>query len=284
MWSPVRSGSVDGPVGAVAIPDVVIPLLEDAREDAGVQRIDSPRAIRLPIAATIAGTLGGVALLAGGIFLAWLAFATPIIAALTPNALRPTLPQLAIGGTVWAVALIAPPLFAIVGAWRLSRIVRALTVRRGETTLARVAKQLGDDHFAATGVRLPDGRAIGNIVLGPFGLAVINEMPSSRVVRRTGTSWEGRGAGGRWIHLENPIERTARDAERMKRWFAAEERDYVLKVYAALVSTDPTLSRTAGCAIVSPDQLSGWLASLPPARSMTPDRLDELVEQVKKLL
>jgi hypothetical protein len=265
-------------------PDVVISLHERAREDAEVQRIDSPRAIRLPVAAAVAGTLGGIALLAGGMFLGWLAFATPIIGALTPNAIRPTLPQLAIGGTVWAIALTAPPLFAIVGAWRISRIVRALTVRRGETTLVRAATHLGDDHFAATDVRLPDGRFIGNIVLGPFGLAVINEMPSPRVVRRTGTSWEGRGPGGRWIHIENPVERTARDAERMKRWFGSEERDYVLKVYAALVSTDPTLTRVAGCAIVTPDQLPGWLASLPPARSMTANRLDEIVEQITKLL
>jgi membrane protein implicated in regulation of membrane protease activity len=263
---------------------VVIPLRGCAREDADVQRIDSPRAIRLPIAATIAGTLGGVALLTGGVFLAWLAFATPIIGALTPNALRPTLPQMAIGGTVWAVALVAPPLFAIVGAWRISRILRSLTARRGVHVLRRASEQLGDEYFAASDVRLPDGRTIGNIVLGPFGLAVINELPPARAVRRTGSSWEGRGPGGRWFHLENPMERTARDAERMKRWFGSEERDFVLRVYAALVSTDPTLARTPSCAVVAPDQLSGWLASLPPARSITADRRDEIVEQLTNLL
>jgi membrane protein implicated in regulation of membrane protease activity len=253
-------------------------------EDARVQRIDSPRAIRVPIAAAVAGTLAGSALLAGGVFLAWLAFATPIIGALTPAALRPTLPQMALGGVVWAVALTAPPLFAIVGAWRISRTLRALVVRPARPMLAHASEQLDDDHFAASDVRLPDGRTVGNIVVGPFGLAVINEMPRTRPVRTTGTSWEIRGPRGRWIPIENPMERTARDGERIKRWFGSAERDYVLKVYAALVSTDPTLPRTPGCAVVTPEQLPGWLAALPPARSITAERRAEIVEQVSTLL
>jgi hypothetical protein len=263
---------------------VVIPTGTRAPEDAEVQLIASPRAIRVPIGSAVAGTLAGVALVSGGLFLGWLAFTTPIISALSPNVLRPTLPQMAMGGLVWGVALVAPPSFAIVGLWRLSRVVRALTVKPATPILTTAAADLGDDFLAASDVRLPDGRVIRNLIVGPFGVAVLNELPPSRFVRRTGESWEARGPGGRWFHIENPLERAARDGERVKRWFAAGERDYVLKVYAALVTADPTLGRSPACAVVRPDQVSAWLASLPPARSITPDRRQEIVEHVRTLL
>lgn len=255
-----------------------------ARDDAPVQLIASPRAVRLPLGAAIVGTLAGVALLGGGLFLAWLALTTPIVAALSPNALRPTLPQMALGGVIWAVALVAPPCFAIVGLWRLSRVARALTVRPKMPVLAAAIAELGDEYMAASDVRLPDGRVLHNVVVGPFGVAVINELPPARYVRRTGSSWEARGPGGRWFHMENPLERAARDAERVKRWFGAAERDYVLKTYAALVTDDPTLARIPTCAVTRRDQVGGWLASLPPARSITPERRDEIVEHLRALV
>jgi membrane protein implicated in regulation of membrane protease activity len=251
---------------------------------AAVQVVASPRAVRLPIGAAVSGTLAGVALVAGGLFLAWLAFATPIVGALTPSALRPTLPQMALGGAVWAVALVAPPCFAIVGAWRLSRVVRALTVKPARPILAAAATDLGDEYAAASDVRLPDGRSIRNVVVGPFGLAVINELPPARYLRRTGAAWEARAPSGRWFHVENPLEKTARDGERVRRWFASVERDYILKVYTAVVSDDASLSRTPACAVVTRDQVSAWLASLPPARSITPDRYEEIVDQLTELL
>jgi len=249
-----------------------------------VQVVASPRSVRLPIGAAVSGTLAGVALVAGGLFLAWLALATPIVGALTPSALRPTLPQMALGGAVWTVALVAPASFTIVGAWRLSRVARALTVKPAVPILVAAGVDLGDEYAAASDVRLPDGRPIRNLVLGPFGLAVINELPPARYLRRTGASWEARGPGGRWFHVENPLERTTRDGERVRRWFGSVERDYILKVYAAVVSDDPTLSRTPGCAVVSREQVSAWLASLPPAKSITPDRREQIVEQLTALL
>ena len=86
-----------------------------------VQVLAPPRAARLPVAAAVAGTLTGTALLGGGLFLAWLALTTPLVAAMTPNALRPTLPEMAIGGAVWGIALVAPPCFALVGVWRITK-------------------------------------------------------------------------------------------------------------------------------------------------------------------
>jgi hypothetical protein len=150
--------------------------------------------------------------------------------------------------------------------------------------MTRVAQVVGDEYVAATDVRLPDGRVVRDLVLGPFGIAVINEMPPRGATRHTGISWEVRRSDGRWSHLENPLERTARDGERVRRWIASTERDFVVKVYAVVVTSDPTVSRTPACAVVTADQIPAWLASMPPARAMTPDRQLELIEQIRSIV
>jgi hypothetical protein len=264
--------------------DVVISKALCRPEHSPVQLIASPRVARVPIGAAIVGTLVGVALLSGGLFLGWLTFATPLVSRLTPDAIRPTISQMAVGGVVWGVALIGPPVLAIVGAWRLSRVVRALATRPATRVLTRASAELGDEYFAASDIRLPEGRAIRDLVVGPFGLAVLAELPPPRYVRRTGTSWETRAPNGRWIHMENPLERAARDAERVRRWFASTERDYVIKVFAALVTSDPQIARTPTCAVVSMEQVPAWLASLPASRALNPDRRGEVVEQIRGLL
>jgi hypothetical protein len=109
-------------------------------------------------------------------------------------------------------------------------------------------------------------------------------MPPARFLRHTGSSWEARHRSGRWIPYENPMERATRDGERVKRWFSGTERDYVLRVYAAVVTEDPTVLRTPTCAVVTPEQVPAWLASLPPSRSITADRKNEIVEQLALLL
>jgi hypothetical protein len=249
-----------------------------------VQVIASPRAIRMPIGAAIVGGVIGLFLLTGGLFLAWLAFATPLVSTLTPSPVRPTLPQMAMGGAIWGLAMIAPAAFALVGAWRLSRVFRALIVKPRPRLLTEVARRLDDEYLAASDVRLPDGRIIHDLVLGPFGVAVLNEMPPARFLRHTGSSWEARHRSGRWLPFENPMERATRDAERVKRWFSATERDYVLRVYSAVVTEDPTVARTPTCAVVTAEQVPAWLASLPPSRSITADRKNEIVEQLAQLL
>jgi len=264
--------------------DVVISKASRRPEHSPVQLIASPRVARVPVGAAIVGTLVGVALLSGGVFLGWLTFATPLVSRLAPDAIRPTISQMALGGAVWGIALIGPPVLAIVGAWRLSRVVRALAVRPATRVLTRASSELGDEYFAASDLRLPEGRAIRDLVVGPFGLAVLTELPPPRYIRRTGTSWETRAPNGRWIHMENPLERAARDAERVRRWFASTERDYVIKVFAALVTNDSQIARTPTCAVVSVEQVPAWLASLPASRALNPDRRAEVVEQIRGLL
>jgi hypothetical protein len=265
-------------------PDVVIPLPARARDDGDVQLITSPHAARPPLGAVLVGVVAGSFLLAGGLFLAWVAFATPVLTGLTTTTARPGPAQLALGAAIWGFTLVAPPSFAIVGALRLGRVARAVTAKPTDRAMTRVAKAIGDEYTAATDVRLPDGRVIRDLVLGPFGLAVVNELPHPRATRHSGLSWEIRQTDGRWVHFENPLERAARDGERVRRWAAATDRDYVVKVFAAVVTSDPTVVRTPTCAVVAPAQIPAWLASLPAARALTADRQAELVEQIQAIV
>jgi membrane protein implicated in regulation of membrane protease activity len=251
---------------------------------ARMQVLASNRPTRPPLAPVIIGGTVGIVLLTGGLFLAWIALTTPIVGRLTPAAVRPGLAQLAIGGAVWALALVAPPSFAIVGAVRLGRVVRAQSARPGRRAVARLAATLGDEYLVAQDVRLPDGRLIRDLVVGPFGLAVLTELPPPRATRHQGTAWEIRRHDGRWIPYENPIERTARDGERVRRWFGSHERDFVVKAYSAAVTTEPGLARTPGCAVIAPEQIPAWLTSLPPSRALTVDRRLELIDLVRTLL
>ena len=98
--------------------------------------------------------------------------------------------------------------------------------------------------------------------------------------RRHGDRWEVRVSAGGWMPIENPLERAARDAERVRRWVAHEDRDHVVKVYAAVVSADPSVERTPTCAAVTVDQVPAWLAALPAQRSLTADRQARIAELV----
>ena len=249
-----------------------------------MQVITSARAARPPIGAIVVGLAVGSVLLVGGLFLAWVAFATPVLSGLTPTGGRPGPGQLALGGAIWSITLVAPPSFAIVGALRIGRVARAVSAKPRDRAMARVARSVGDEYTSAVDVRLPDGRIVRDLVLGPFGLAVINELPPAGVTRHTGVSWEIRRSDGRWVHFENPLERTARDGERIRGWIGSIERDYVVKIFAAVVTADPTVTRTPACAVVSSAQIPAWLASLPPARAMTADRQADLIEQIRAIV
>lgn len=226
----------------------------------------------------------GAVLLVGGLFLGWLVFATPMLSGLAPTGARTSTSQLAVGAAVWGFGLVAPASFAIVGAMRLGLVARAVSAKPKPRATTRLVSAIDDAHTCATDVRLPDGRVVRNLILGPFGLAVITELPPARAMRHQGMSWEVRAPNGRWTHFENPLERTARDAERVRRWVASAERDFVVKVYAAVVTDDRTITRTAACAVVGADEIPAWLTSLPPARAMTEERREGLIEEIRALL
>ena len=86
----------------------------------------------------------------------------------------------------------------------------------------------------------------------------------------------------KWVPMENPLERVTRDAEAVRRWIAAEDNDFLVKVHAALVSSDESIQRTATCAVIARDQIGPWLAALPPQRTLSDARRERLIDLVRE--
>jgi hypothetical protein len=231
----------------------------------------------------VVGTLVGAVLLVGGLCIGWLAFATPFIQRFTPVG-RPGTSQIVLGMLAWAFALIAPATFIIVGVARIVTVFDSVAASRPRKTPAsRLTKVLGEDYVVASRVRLPDGRTVPEMVIGPFGVAVLEELPPANVTRRHGTAWEVRTREGRWLPITNPLEKAARDAERVRAWLGGDEQDFVVKVYAAVIAPDGSLQRTANCAVIDANQIPGWLTSLPPQRSFEANRRDGVIQRVREL-
>ncbi len=253
-----------------------------------MQVIASERqAAGLPSRADVARALAvGSILVVGASVLAYLVFATEFLGQFMPSG-RTTPTQLMTGALAWTFALTAPAGFGLVGLVRVGSAVDRIAARRRRPTPAvRVAPAIADDHAVATRVRLPDGaRIVPELVIGPFGAAVIEELPpAGAVVSRGPRSWEVRLADGQVHMIDHPLERAARDVERIRTWFADDDSDHVVKVYAAVVGTDPSVTRTPTCAYISPDQVGPWLASLPPQRSFDADRRGHIIQIVRAAL
>ena len=200
---------------------------------------------------------------------------------------RPTTFELVSGALAWTFALTAPAGFGLVGLARLATALDRIRARRPRITPAvRLRRAIGDDHVVATGVRLPDGAgALPEIVVGPFGAAIIEELPPVGAVMSRGVrSWEVRVGNGYIRTIANPLERAAHDAERVRRWLNPDDSDMVLKVYAAVVGTDPNVQRSPSCALIAPSQVAEWLASLPPQKSLDKGRTDRVVKQIRSAL
>lgn len=229
--------------------------------------------------------VGGV-LVVGASVLAYLLFTTEFLGRFTPSG-RATTAQLMTGALAWTFALTAPAGFGLLGLLRVGSAVERMAARRRRPTpVLRIAHAVADDHAVATRVRLPDGaRVLPELVIGPFGAAVIEELPpAGAVVSRGPRSWEVRLADGHVQMIDHPLERAARDAERVRAWFAGDDADHVVKVYAAVVGTDPAVARAPLCAYITPDQVGPWLASLPPQRSFDVDRRNRVIRMVRAAL
>jgi hypothetical protein len=251
-------------------------------DDAPMQVITAdrgtPRVSLLPIVGrTVVATL----VVVSGLVLAYVVFATPFLAQALPAG-RPDAAQTVAGMALWAVALVAPAGFVLVGVNRLARDLAS--VRDGSTrrsTALRALSQLPSDIVVASGLQLPDGRGVSELVVGAFGAAILRELPPAAVTRLRDGQWELRTTK-RWVPLENPLERATRDAERVRRWLGHDDADFVVKVYAAVVGPAPTVARTAGCAVLTPDQLGAWIAALPAQRSLTAGRREQILELVRE--
>lgn len=283
-----------GPVGPVAhspVPgDPKRPFLHTRRGRmiTRMQVIASQRAVAsLSSRTDVARALAvGSILVVGASVLAYLIFATGLLGQFMPSG-RTTLTQVLVGALAWTFALTAPAGFGLAGLVRVGHAVDRIAARRRWTTpVTRIAHAGDDNHAVATRVRLPDGaRIIPELVIGPFGAAVIEELPpAGAVVSRGSRSWEVRLADGQVHMIDQPLERATRDAERVRTWFAGDDTDHVVRVYAAVVGTDPTVARTPTCAYITPDQVAPWLASLPPQRSLDADRRDRIIRIVRAAL
>ncbi|HYH93712.1 MAG TPA: hypothetical protein VD763_11170 [Candidatus Saccharimonadales bacterium] len=247
-----------------------------------MESIAPSRATRRPdVAPLVTGTVVGTLLVVGGIVLAFLAFGTPLLTRFMPGG-RPGPEQMAAGMALWALALVAPAACILLGANRLAAMfarVRGHAPR--QSTLMRAMGAMPEDVVMASGLTLADGRTVSDLVMGPFGAAVIRELPPAAVTRVRDGSWELRTSRG-WIPLENPLDRAVRDAERVRRWLAHDDADFVVKVYAAVVGPAPTVARTTACAVLTPEQLPAWVKGLPAQRSLTPGRRDQMVDRARE--
>jgi hypothetical protein len=229
----------------------------------------------------ISATIVGGVLVVGGLGLGWLMIGTSFLSRFMPSGrLEPV--EAVVGALAWGVALFAPAAVLVVGGARLASVVDAIVSSRPRPTpAARLAGQLGDEYAVGSRVRMPDGRLIPELVIGPFGAAVIEELPPSRATRHRGSVWEVRGPRGRWLPLENPLERATRDAEAVRRWFAHDDRDFVVKLYAAVVASDQVVDRTPTCAVIQAAQIPAWLLSLPAQRSLSEARRAQLIDHLR---
>jgi hypothetical protein len=241
-----------------------------------------PRRKPASAAQVLFGGFLGAILLVAGVALGWLTFATPILHAFDMP-VRPSAGQMALGAMAWTLFLTAPAACILLGVVRLLGTSERIAERRPRpTAIATIAKDLSEDYAVAVNVQLPDGRAIPEIVVGPHGIAVFETLPPRRFTRHMGGRWEARFEGGRWAPMESPLDRAARDAERVRRWIASDDRDFVVKVYAAVIAPDESLPRTPSCAVVTREQIPGWLAALPVQRSLTASRRDALVALMRE--
>jgi hypothetical protein len=256
--------------------------------DARMQVIASnrTRAGRPSRIALYTALLVGVSLVAASAFLLYLVFGANFIDRFMPRS-HPSTWELVSGALAWTFALTAPAGFGLIGIARLATAYDRWSARKPRVTPAvRLRRAIGDDHVVAMGVRLPDGsRVIPELVIGPFGAAIIEELPPAGAVLSRGVrSWEVRVGSGQIRTIDNPLVLAAHDADRVRGWLSPDDGDRVTKVYAAVVGNDPRVERTAAVALVNPNQVAEWLQSLPPQKSFDSARRDSVVKQVRSAL
>ena len=272
-------------VGCTAHPDSPDSPLEPAAPPATIPPMSLIAPARqLPprrTGAVIVGTLVGSTLVFGGLSLAYLAFATPLLSIVAPVG-RASAGQMALGMAAWSVALVAPAGFVIVGVIRLARSLETVRLARPtRTQVEELVTGMPADVALVRGLTVDDSDPISDLALGPFGMVVIAELPPMAHMRHDGAFWEVRTRRG-WVPMDDPFDRADRDMDRTRRWLESVDLDFVVKVYAVVVDPTGALARTPTCAVIAPDRLTAWLGSLPAQRGLTHARLEGLRAAVRE--
>ncbi|MFN8631248.1 MAG: hypothetical protein U0838_13305 [Chloroflexota bacterium] len=221
-------------------------------------------------------------LVAAAASLAWLFIGTPFVGSLIPEG-RPSDAQVILNVLVWTAVLVVPASLLLIGVTRLVEVIEAAAALRPPPLSLAVRNAHADDALAATDLRLPGGRRVHELVLGGFGIVVVGDVPPNSISRSVGSRWEIKDERGRWIPVESPVDRTSRDAERVRGWLAADDRDFVVKVYAVIVTNDQRVARSSSCAVVRPADFPAWVATLPPQRGLTASRRERVEQMVKEI-
>jgi hypothetical protein len=232
-------------------------------------------------ALAVARLIGALYLVAGAC-LAWLTLATPFVAVFAARG-RAFSYETAFSTMGWLMAVALPASCLLVGAHRLFGFVELsnpFASRRDP--LAGLGSSLGGAYVAIRGLVLPGGRQIATVLVGPPGIVVLGLLPRASEARPMGSHWESRVGDGEWVAIENPLERAARDAEAVRRWLIAEDHDFAVKVYAAVIAADQSVARTAATAVVERGQVPSFLANLPPHRTFTDDRRRQVLDQIRR--
>ena len=132
-----------------------------------------------------------------------------------------------------------------------------------------------------TGLVIPGGRRLHEMILGPFGILVFAVVPPPSITRHVGGRWEIRDDRGRWIPIEAPLDRATRDAERVRGWLASDDRDFLVRVYAAIITDDKTVDRSPACAVVAARaswRRGSWRC---PQRGLNEERRARLAETIE---
>jgi len=249
------------------------------RTVACMQLITPPRPDRR-VGSLVVGTFLGGCLVAAGMSLAFMTLETSFVASLLP-ASRTSTSQAVMAFLVWVLAVVAGGSLLVAGTGRLAvivAIVRGRPQRRSPVVAA--LGSLPPDVVVATDVMPTAGRPIPELVIGPFGVAVIHELGRPDVIRQIGTSWERKTREG-WVPTEHPLDGAERDAERVRHWLTHGDLDFVVRVHAALITPDASMMRSPLCAVITEAQIPAWLAALPSQRTLTDGRRQQLVARVR---
>ena len=229
----------------------------------------------------VGSTLLGAGLVATGLGLAYMAIETPLVSRLVPAA-YPGSSGLGVSMLAWLCAVVAAAALAVAGTNHLAAMVASVRARAARRSpMIRMMQGLPDEVVVATDLVPNEGRPIPEVAIGPFGIAVVHEMGSSDSIRRVGRSWETRTMDG-WAPTEFPLDTVARDAERVRHWLADGDLDYVVRVYAALVTDDLSIPRSALCAVITAEQIPAWIEALPRQRSLSAGRRHHLLARVRE--